>query len=422
MAARRSRGGIVEDVDHQLLPLTSDSTIDESKERQCDAWSLARIILPVFLFLLAAYDFFSSSPPIVAPAAHAFAAATPNVELTVELMCKTSRGNFYVHDVDGRARCAAEDEVGAHERAWQRRVIDRGAGWFALKSRATQKWLSLGRTLVETKSSMIVELDVRLHWRFRRRSDESSSVRHLESRVDGSRIEAAPESMIVSSDPSPFALRVLSDKEIHESAQAADLARRDEARMYEETLAALKKGFQKKSDENKVISMGLYGSSDKYCVGAIRNAELAPIFFPGWKLRIYADKTTVPSHILEKLAELGVELKIIKTTQRSGDAAGMFWRFFVADDPSVQRFIVRDSDSRLNPRDAMAVLDWMNSGSAVHSVRDHPNHDRPLNGGMWGATSASKVSGKMKQLARGFLDKDSYGADLNFLDQEVYPM
>ena len=26
------------------------------------------------------------------------------------------------------------------------------------------------------------------------------------------------------------------------------------------------------------------------------------------------------------------------------------------------------------------------SGTLIHSLRDHPNHDRPLNGGMWGGT------------------------------------
>ena len=31
--------------------------------------------------------------------------------------------------------------------------------------------------------------------------------------------------------------------------------------------------------------------------------------------------------------------------------AGMFWRFLVADDPTVDRYIIRDSDSRLNARE-----------------------------------------------------------------------
>lgn len=34
----------------------------------------------------------------------------------------------------------------------------------------------------------------------------------------------------------------------------------------------------------------------------------------------------------------------------------------------VDRFIVRDSDSRLNPRDALAVAEWVASGANLHTV------------------------------------------------------
>jgi len=37
----------------------------------------------------------------------------------------------------------------------------------------------------------------------------------------------------------------------------------------------------------RVISMSLYGSERRYIVGAIRNAQLAPVIFPGWQIRFY---------------------------------------------------------------------------------------------------------------------------------------
>ena len=63
----------------------------------------------------------------------------------------------------------------------------------------------------------------------------------------------------------------------------------------------------------------------------------------------------------------------------------MFWRFLVAgqfkcqarleeltlidlcsvDDPEVQRYIVRDTDSRLNARERFAVEEWITSGRKV---------------------------------------------------------
>lgn len=66
------------------------------------------------------------------------------------------------------------------------------------------------------------------------------------------------------------------------------------------------------------------------------------------------------------------------------------------------RYIVRDSDSRLNARDRIAVEEWIESGKPIHSIRDHVNHCFPMNGGMWGGIrGAIKVnkSGYSKQEA-----------------------
>lgn len=97
----------------------------------------------------------------------------------------------------------------------------------------------------------------------------------------------------------------------------------------------------------------------------------------------------------------------------------MFWRFLVADDPDVERFIVRDSDSRLNAREAHAVAEWIASGKKIHTIRDHPNHDRPLNGGLWGGVKGA-VPGIMDEI-RKFSNKQGYGGDLQFLNEVVWP-
>lgn len=45
----------------------------------------------------------------------------------------------------------------------------------------------------------------------------------------------------------------------------------------------------------RVISMVLYGSDARYTMGAIRNAQLLPVVFPGWKLRFYVKQTVQPT-------------------------------------------------------------------------------------------------------------------------------
>jgi hypothetical protein len=133
------------------------------------------------------------------------------------------------------------------------------------------------------------------------------------------------------------------------------------------------------SGEKRVVAYTLFGHDPKYVRGALRNAELVHVYFAGWTARFYCD-ATVPSDTVAGLQARGAEVVMDATRP-----ATMFTRFLAAADPTVDRFIVRDADSRLNARERMAVEAWVQSGKGVHSIRDHPNHAKPLNGGLWGA-------------------------------------
>jgi len=139
---------------------------------------------------------------------------------------------------------------------------------------------------------------------------------------------------------------------------------------------------------------------------------------------VYFDGT-VPKHVQRLLRHYGAEMVDMDrppaelASATGGQVGGMFWRFLVAADTSVDRFIIRDSDSRLNPRERLAVEEWIASGELVHTIRDHPNHDRPLNGGMWGGTRNAVPD--MAALVASWPTRDKYMADLYFLEQRVWP-
>ena len=133
-------------------------------------------------------------------------------------------------------------------------------------------------------------------------------------------------------------------------------------------------------------------------------------------MRVYHDASVSGSN-LQTLKELGVELEMVGDS--GGGTAGMFWRFYVAADESVDRWLVRDSDSRLNQREKAAVDEWMKSNFSIHSLRDHPNHNRMLNGGMWGGVKGAISN--MKELTRTF-SQQNYAADLHFLSQAIVPI
>ena len=95
----------------------------------------------------------------------------------------------------------------------------------------------------------------------------------------------------------------------------------------------------------------------------------------------------------------------------------MLSRFSVALDPAVDRYIIRDADSRLNSRDSFAVQEWIESGMKLHSMRDHISHCHPFHGGMWGGVKNALPNFHLN-LNSGLQDFDSfkYLKDMNILE------
>ena len=166
----------------------------------------------------------------------------------------------------------------------------------------------------------------------------------------------------------------------------------------------------------RLLSFSLYGSDPIYCRGAIRNAELAPELYPGWRVRFAVD-ASVPADVLAHLRALGAEIVTIHTSL--GPEYGKFWRFLVAADPAIERFACRDADSRLNVREKAAVDEWIASGLPFHLMRDSAHHDRRMLGGMWGG-----VGGLLPDIAAlvdGWGHYERWGDSDRFLSEVVWP-
>lgn len=131
----------------------------------------------------------------------------------------------------------------------------------------------------------------------------------------------------------------------------------------------------------RIIAFSLWGDRREYTQGAVENVRLAAEFYPGWTCRVYHD-ATVPAPVLADLDAAGAE----RVVMPAGTAAtqGTLWRFRVADDPAVDRFLCRDADSRLNSRERAAVAAWEASPHPFHVLRDHPLHTEVMLAGLWG--------------------------------------
>jgi hypothetical protein len=165
-----------------------------------------------------------------------------------------------------------------------------------------------------------------------------------------------------------------------------------------------------------VLSFSLWGDNPKYTVGAIRNAELARTIYDGWICRFYIGSST-PDHVVRELAAFS-NVEIVQMDE-PGDWSGMLWRFAPCSGSDVQAFVSRDTDSRLSRREKAAVDEWLDSKHGFHIMRDHPLHEAPILGGMWGCKRG--VLSDMSDLIEGYSKGDFWQVDQNFLRNVVYP-
>ena len=167
----------------------------------------------------------------------------------------------------------------------------------------------------------------------------------------------------------------------------------------------------------KLICFSLWGTEDKYTIGAVKNAEIALQVYPGWICRYYIGTSTPPEIISSLIEKENTEVFVMNTP---GDWTSMFWRFLPASDSDVKCMISRDTDSRLDMREKTAVDEWLASRKSFHIMRDHPYHATEILGGMWGAIGGKVPT--MRSMVSDYTKGDFWQVDQNFLKQKVYPL
>ena len=167
----------------------------------------------------------------------------------------------------------------------------------------------------------------------------------------------------------------------------------------------------------KIISFALWGEDDMYLRGAVENARLAEELYPDWKCRFYIDDK-VPARIIDSLNLYSVQIVIKGQHSRWN---GLYWRMQPIFEHT-PRVIIRDCDSRLTMRDAVATQEWEASGLPFHIMRDHPNHKKTIMGGMWGIVP--KEFPQFEGLVHKWLNKHKpvFGSDQKFLKSHIWPI
>ena len=176
--------------------------------------------------------------------------------------------------------------------------------------------------------------------------------------------------------------------------------------------------FDHNEKHGNVIAFSLWGDQQRYLQGALRNCELAAELYPSWQCRFYIDET-VPSSLAKNLGARGADVRRMPT--RTAPFEGLFWRFHVASDSKINRFLVRDCDSVINIKERVAVEQWLQSDKHFHVMRDYYTHTDLVMAGMWGGVTGvfTDIRSMVAEFTRTHIQ--SRIMDQAFLNECIWP-
>jgi hypothetical protein len=121
--------------------------------------------------------------------------------------------------------------------------------------------------------------------------------------------------------------------------------------------------------------LALWKDDVDFVHGALRNIQLANIFFPKWTVRVLIPKNipkpnlelSMKENMLRKMKVLGaqivyIDIKAVKIPVNLISS-------LIADEKSVTHFIIRDVRHRLSICDVYEVKDFIASAKVIHSVK-----------------------------------------------------
>lgn len=175
----------------------------------------------------------------------------------------------------------------------------------------------------------------------------------------------------------------------------------------------------KKRRERRVLSFCLWGTNPMYSTGLLENIKLSQLYYPDWEIWIYLHTPSVPETIQNILKQYKV--KIIPKAGPIRRNRFMLWRIEPLDDNSVDRLISRDSDSRISPKEVLAVREWVKTNKTLHIMRDHPHHYPRILGGMFGIVNNVVYPVKTwREDVEEFYSTDETIDDQQFLYERFY--
>jgi len=166
----------------------------------------------------------------------------------------------------------------------------------------------------------------------------------------------------------------------------------------------------------QLIAYSLYGSEERYTIGAIKNAILSTRHFKGYTLRFYTG-ASVPESIKQTL-QLFPHVQLVDQLGPE-DHTAKLWRFQALADQEFDIVLSRDVDARLTHRERIAHEEFLASGLDFHIMKDHPTgHNYQISAGMFAARTRAIPADLHETEAA----KNYYTQDQDWLAAYIWPL
>ncbi|KAB7504575.1 hypothetical protein Anas_05977, partial [Armadillidium nasatum] len=161
-----------------------------------------------------------------------------------------------------------------------------------------------------------------------------------------------------------------------------------------------------------------------YWIGFNEIMQNISVFYPGWRVRIYASSPDIS--FLQSIMKNWTFVNFCDIDNLPPPIYTVrpylvtMWRFTPLGDDQVDVMLSRDLDSEILKREYDAVSEWLNStNKSLHIMRDHPFHCVPMLGGTWGIRTKEPLERRRLRIISHQMFKEGFNETQTMADQFI---
>ncbi|KAB7496592.1 hypothetical protein Anas_11175 [Armadillidium nasatum] len=175
----------------------------------------------------------------------------------------------------------------------------------------------------------------------------------------------------------------------------------------------------------KVISYSFLNTSKRYWIGFNELMQNISVFYPGWRVRVYASSPDIS--FLQSIMKNWTFVNFCDIDNLPPPIYSVrfypvtMWRFAPLGDDQVDVMLSRDLDSEILKREYDAVSEWLNStNKSLHIMRDHQLHCVTMLGGTWGIRVTKPSERRRLRIIRQKMFKSAFNKTEETRDDQTY--